>query len=138
MMFGGTLLGLPGGGWRLLLPVPGLCLGVCAFFHPLPLPAMPAATPTAPSIEALAFALHSPHRWRLLGELSRGQAMPVAELARRVGILPVQCSKHLIYLKRLGVVVQGWGRLYSLAPAFMPAPGSRDVLFGPCTLHFRD
>ena len=89
-----------------------------------------------PDHQTLARVLSAPDRWKLLGELARGEALPVSELARRAGISREQCSKHMILLKSLGLVAQGWGRLYSIAPAFVPAPGTRDLRFGPCTLHF--
>ena len=75
-------------------------------------------------------------RWALLGELARGAALPVSELAPRTGISREQTSKYMLMMLRPGLVVKGWGGLYVLAPALAPAPGSREVRFGPCTLHF--
>ncbi len=97
---------------------------------------MTAASPAPPDPATLARVLGAPGRWALLGELARDEALPVAELARRAGISREQTSKHMLMMRRLGLVVKGWGGLYALAPAFAPAPGSRDVRFGPCTLHF--
>ena len=38
--------------------------------------------------------------------------------------------KHLASLRKLGVVVVGYGRLYSLAPAYRPAPGATTIDLG--------
>lgn len=75
-------------------------------------------------------------RWRRLDELSKGEPLPVKELARRTGLTTYNASKHLVRMKRLGVVETKWGRLYALAPAFLPEPGSRTVRLGVCALHF--
>jgi predicted transcriptional regulator len=91
---------------------------------------------TTLDLKSLARVLGAPDRWTLLGELARGAALPVSELARRAGISREQCSKHMITMKSTGLVVQGWGRLYAMAPGFAPVPGTRDLRLGACTLHF--
>jgi len=48
------------------------------------------------------------------------------------GMLPVTVSKHLNLMRRHGALARGCGRLYSIAPAFRPAPGTHVLDFGPC------
>lgn len=59
-------------------------------------------------------------RIAVLRELAKGEPLPVSELARRLGRAPTAISKHLTLLRKTGVAVQGFGRLYRLAPAFGP------------------
>ncbi len=95
----------------------------------------PAPIPAAIPLAQLAKVLRHPDRWGILAELAKGQALPVGELARRVRATADSTSKHLLCLKKAGIAVKLYGQLYALAPAFRPAPGSRDIAFGHCTLH---
>ena len=78
--------------------------------------------------------LNDPARWFLLRELSTGAALPVHELARRMKRSRYSISKHLAVMRRVGVATIGFGRLYSLAPAFLPAPGTAAIDFGCCVV----
>lgn len=80
--------------------------------------------------------LASEARWRLLEELSKGGIFSVTELAQAAGLRQPAASLHMIRLKKAGIVVQGKGRLYTLAPGLLAADGGRDVALGRCTLHF--
>ena len=82
----------------------------------------------------MARALADATRWRLLWELGQGEALPVNELARRLGRSPTLISKHMGILRAAGLVTAGFGRLYQLAPAMRPPPGSRLADFGHCLL----
>ena len=94
-----------------------------------------ASSKTSPvSIEDLARALGDVTRWRLLWELGQGEPLPVLELARRVGRSPTLTSKHMGILRKAGLVLAGYGRLYQLAPAIRPQPGSRLADLGHCLL----
>ena len=103
------------------------------------LPAMPSPAPLSPPLDVrqLARILSAPGRWHILDELVKGEALPVQELARRTGISREQTSKHCLFMRRLGVVVSGYGRLYSLAPAVVPRDGSQSIRLGLCTIHLR-
>ncbi len=95
-----------------------------------------ASSPAPPApllpLEQLAFLLSSPPRWLLLQELAKGEALPVGVLGQRTGQSSDSASKHLAIMRRMGVVVVGYGRLYSLSPAFRPLPGTRTLEFGVC------
>ena len=86
-------------------------------------------------LDKLTLVLNGPTRWILLRELSKGEPLPIQELARRTGRSSDAISKHMAVLRRLGVAVVGFGRLYSLAPTFRPAPGTNTIDFGYCTVH---
>ena len=86
-------------------------------------------------LDALTLVLNGQTRWILLRELSKGEPLPIHELARRTGKSSDSISKHMAVLRRLGVVVVGFGRLHSLAPTFRPAPGTNTIKFGYCTVH---
>lgn len=82
----------------------------------------------------LAKVLGSETRWRLLEELSKGGVFSVGELAEAVGIRQATASGHMIRMKAAGIVVQGKGRLYTLAPGVLAEDGGREVRLGICTL----
>lgn len=87
------------------------------------------------SVKDLSRALADPTRWRLLWELGQGEALPVMELARRVGRPASLISKHLGILRKAGLVVIGYyGRLYQYAPALRYVPGARTVDLGQCVM----
>lgn len=73
-------------------------------------------------------------RWRLLRELAKGESLPLQVLAQRVGRSREVTGKHLAVLRQLGVVLVGYGRLNSLAPAFRPPAGTAAIDFGHCVL----
>ena len=84
--------------------------------------------------KVLAEVLASETRWRLLEEFSKGGVFSVQELARGLGIAQGTASGHMRVLRRAGIVAQGKGRLYSLAPGLL-AEG-RELRLGMCTLRF--
>lgn len=69
-------------------------------------------------------ALQQPARVAILRELAKGDALPVIELARRVGRSQDAITANMAMLKELGLVVKTYGRLYLLAPPWRPAPGA--------------
>jgi predicted transcriptional regulator len=86
------------------------------------------------SLDKVGRVLNDSARWRILRELAGGEALPVYELARRVGRSTDSVSKHLLVLKNASLVVQGFGRLYRMSPGLLPQPGSLDVDLGFCVL----
>ena len=87
-------------------------------------------------MEALAEALSSVTRWKILRKLAEGGFYTPAELARAAGVKRSTASNHLMVLRRTGLVRYGKARLYELAPGALAEDGSRDVRLGLCTLHF--
>ncbi|MCX7007004.1 MAG: helix-turn-helix domain-containing protein [Kiritimatiellaeota bacterium] len=85
-------------------------------------------------LETLARVLNDPVRWMILRELAKGEALPVVELGRRTGRSANMTSKHMMLMRAAGLVVAGYGRLYSLAPAVRPAPGATKLDLGHCHL----
>jgi DNA-binding transcriptional ArsR family regulator len=79
-------------------------------------------------------AISVPVRWYLLRELASGEQFMVSELAERLGQSPDATSKNMAVLRNAGIVTQGRGRLYSLAPQFIADKAARIVDFGYCLL----
>jgi DNA-binding transcriptional ArsR family regulator len=94
---------------------------------------MPEPTPADP-IATLAQLLNHPARWRIFHALAAGEALPVKEVARRVGKPVTNVSKYLIDMRKAGYLEKAYGVTYRLAPAYLPAPGSGVIDLGPCLL----
>ena len=92
---------------------------------PNPAPASPAL-----SLKQTAQLLSDQARWIALRELAKGEALPVQELAARAGRSREAMSKHMIFMRRLGMVVTSYGGHYKLAPALRPAPGATTIDLG--------
>lgn len=73
-------------------------------------------------------------RWKILRELAKGEPLPVKELARRTGRSSDVAQKHVTMLKEAKIVVQGYGRLYKLAPGIQPDPGAAVLDLGHCVI----
>lgn len=84
------------------------------------------------TVKQTGYLLYDSTRWMIIRELAKGEALPVMELARRLGCTTGLIGKQLMTLNRLGVAQKGFGRLYSLAPAFRPKDGAID--FGHCVM----
>ena len=86
----------------------------------------------AVALEEFCTTFAEPTRWNIIRELTKGQALPVMELARRVGRTPAMTSKHLAWLRTRGVVVV-------LRPAVSDGAGvsaqARRARAGPRPLH---
>ena len=95
------------------------------------------ATPSI-TLAGISRVLGDPSRWAMLRELGKGEPLPVSLLARRIGISQDNASKHMAVIRRAGIAQAGLGRLYSLAPAFRPAPGATHIDFGHCLLRLPD
>ncbi len=85
-------------------------------------------------IRQLSRVLNGQARWRILRELAKGEALPVKVLAAVAGCPPASASKHMLLLKKAGVVQSGYGRLYKLTPRFQPEPGGTRLDLGHCVL----
>ena len=86
------------------------------------------------ALERLGRALNGIPRWRLLRELAKGEALPVAELARRVATTGNMTSKHLGILRDAGLVDKVYGQLYRLAPRVRVDHENRLLDLGHCLL----
>jgi DNA-binding transcriptional ArsR family regulator len=75
-----------------------------------------------------------PTRWYLLRELASGEPLMVSELAERLGQSPDATSKNMAVLRNAGIVTQGRGRLYQIAPQFLIDKTDRILDFGYCLL----
>ena len=95
---------------------------------------MPDHSPLSLSMARLATVLNDVSRWRILLELSKGQALPVKELAGRARIRPNTASKHMSVLLEKGLVVKSFGRLYALAPTVQVRREEGLLDLGPCLL----
>jgi DNA-binding transcriptional ArsR family regulator len=95
------------------------------------------ATPSV-SLPGLSRVLGDPSRWAILRELGKGEPLPVNLIARRIGISEDSTSKHMAVIRKAGLAQAGLGRLYTLAPAYRPAPGATHIDFGHCLLRLSD
>lgn len=86
------------------------------------------------TLETVVKILKNRTRWKVLRLLAPGEALPVSVIAKRVGLRPQTMSKHMIILHNHGIVVTGYGHLYTLAPAFRPAPGTLTIDLGHCLI----
>jgi DNA-binding transcriptional ArsR family regulator len=68
-------------------------------------------------------------RWRILDELLKEDALTSAEIGRRIGIPMSNASKHMLQLKRCGLVTRGYGNVYRIPEAFR-IPGERALDLG--------
>jgi DNA-binding transcriptional ArsR family regulator len=87
-----------------------------------------------PDCNLLAKALGSPVRWKMLKELSGGEPRAIGELASAAGCNYDNAGRHLIVLRKAGLVVQGRGRLYEIPKQYLPATGQPHVDYGHCLL----
>ncbi len=95
-----------------------------------------APTPAAPalSIENISKVFAKPVRLRILLELGKGEPLPATVLSRTLGISAGGAAKHLNLMRRCGALARGHGRLYTIAPAWRPAPGTALLDFGLCLM----
>jgi DNA-binding transcriptional ArsR family regulator len=98
----------------------------------------PQSGPPIPSagipLEQILSAISVPVRWYLLRELASGESLMVSELAERIGQSPDATSKNIGVLRNAGIVIQGRGRLYRIAPHFLVDKDARMLDFGYCLL----
>lgn len=94
----------------------------------------PSLTAPSPDLAQLARALGSLPRWRMLKELSCGEARSVTELAAVAGCSYQSAVKHLAILHVTGLAVRGRGKLYQIPKQFFPTPGQPVVDYGHCQL----
>ena len=78
--------------------------------------------------------LSDPTRWKMLRVMSKGEMLPLPELAGRVGCSVDSLFKHMMVLRGFGVVVQRYRGLYVMAPSFLPAAGATTIDFGHCVV----
>ena len=91
-------------------------------------------TQPLPDLERLTNAIGHVTRWKMLRELTAGEARSIAELAVAGGCSYESAVKHLVVLRKAGLVVQGRGRLYQIQKHHLPMPGEPVVDFGHCLL----
>lgn len=87
-----------------------------------------------PDLELLITALGHSTRWKMLKELTCGEARTIDEMAKAAGCSYDNASKHLARLFRAGLVVRGRGRVYQMARQYLPTPGQPVVDCGHCLL----
>jgi len=87
-----------------------------------------------PDLERLLTAISHSTRWKMLRELTCGEARTIDELAQVAGCKYDNAFKHIMQMCQAGIVVQARGRVYQLARQYLPAPGQPVVDFGHCVL----
>jgi DNA-binding transcriptional ArsR family regulator len=87
-----------------------------------------------PDSDRMVKALGSPVRWKMLQELSKGEPRTIGELASAAGCNYDNAGRHLIVLRKAGLVMQGRGRLYQIPKQYLSANGQPHVDYGHCLL----
>ena len=88
-----------------------------------------------PDYAKLVPVLGSWQKWILVNELMKeGQA--AGDIARLLNTGVSGASKQMAGLVDAGLVVQGKGRVYQIAPAYRPKDGQRVLDFGHVVLRF--
>jgi DNA-binding transcriptional ArsR family regulator len=87
-----------------------------------------------PDLTRLVSGLGHTTRWKMLKELSCGEARSIDELAKVSGTNYDNASRHLVVLRKAGLIVQGRGRLYNIPKQYLPSPGQAVVDYGHCLL----
>ena len=82
-----------------------------------------------PDCSRMVKAIGSPVRWKMLQELSKGEPRTIGELASAAGCNYDNAGRHLIVLRKAGLVVQGRGRLYQIPEtiSFRHRPAARGL-----------
>lgn len=89
---------------------------------------------TLPDLKRLLQALNHLTRWKMLRELTCGEARSIGELGVVGGCRYENAVHHLRVLARAGLVVQGRGQLYQIPKQHLPTPGQAVVDYGHCLL----
>ena len=79
-------------------------------------------------------ALGNPVRWKMLQALSHGEPLTIGELAAAGGCFYDNAGRHLIVLRRAGLVIQGRGHLYQIPKQYLATPGRPHIDYGHCLL----
>jgi biotin operon repressor len=87
-----------------------------------------------PDLELLITAISHSTRWKMLKELTCGEARTIDELAQVASCSYDNANKHIQRMYQAGVVVQARGRVYQIAKQYLPTPGQPVVDFGHCVL----
>ena len=105
--------------------------------HAMPDPAPAPSSPQPPRLPVsnVLSAIASENRWYILRELARGEALPVSEVAHRLGATLSGTSKHFAVLLASGVVRQTYGGHYTIEPRFR-VPGELAIDLGHVRLRF--
>ena len=85
-------------------------------------------------LETVLTAICNACRWRILAILADGQGYGAPDIAGMLGITYPGAYQHLLILRNAGIIVQGRGRLYRIAPAYQPDPAKRILDLGHCLL----
>ena len=96
----------------------------------------PAAVAALPDEAKVVFAIGNLCRWKMLGERAGGDTRTIRELANAGSCSYESAVKHLLVLRKAGLVQQGRGSLYQLPAHFRPLPDQPHVDFGHCLLRF--
>ena len=87
-----------------------------------------------PDLKQTLHAVSQMSRWKMLKELTCGEARTITELAAVGGCSYASGIKHLQVLHRAGLVERGRGGVYQLQKHHLPTPGEPVVDFGHCLL----
>jgi biotin operon repressor len=73
------------------------------------MPASPASTGSNIPLDRILSGISSPVRWSIVKELAKGEPLPSAELARRLGMGDSAMSKQMAVMRHCGMVVTRYG-----------------------------
>jgi hypothetical protein len=93
-----------------------------------------AAVRPLPDLKQTLRAINQMSRWKIIKELTCGEARTIAELVAVAGCSYESGLKHLKVLQQAGLLERGRGGVYQLVRRFLPTPGQPVVDFGHCLL----
>lgn len=86
------------------------------------MPVSPASPGSNIPLDRILSGISSPVRWSIVKELAKGEPLPSAELARRLGMGDSAMSKQMAVMKRCGMVVTRFGH-YNLPRGVLSEDG---------------
>ncbi len=84
-------------------------------------------------LQSLLTAVSNTIRWRVFDELHQHGGMTALPLSKMLGVQFSTLTKHLHFLRDLGLLDKGMGKVYTIPQRFL-VPGERVLDFGPVVL----
>jgi predicted transcriptional regulator len=86
-------------------------------------------------LRTLQRAVSDPTRWKIFDTLRQRGPMTPKLVTQAVGAPISNISKHLVFLRKVGLLEQRMGKVYAIPEVFM-VPGERALDFGAIVIRF--
>ena len=97
-------------------------------------PVKSANRPSLP-LKILQRAVSDATRWRILDALMKKGPMTTELITKAVGASVANVSKHLVFMREVGILEHRMNRVYAIPDAFV-VPGERALDFGAILIRF--